>query len=137
MSLAGPHGEAACRYCRHLVDLGEDRRLVVHSVGGNRARCIGSGTYAHTVTEKELPELAFHSEPVSRHCPDCGRLVVVNTIGASHRAGWRYSYHRTPQLKADYLQPEQDCPQSGQLVEHPKPLGQDRQWAYVDPFEAS
>lgn len=120
MSLAGPYGEAACRYCRQLQDLNEERRLVVHSVGGNRARCQGSGTYAHSAEEREMPELAFHSDPVQRHCPHCGQLVVINTIGASSRSGWRFQYHKLPQLKAakSWGQPPSDCPESGHLV-HP------------------
>lgn len=64
MSLAGPYGEAACRYCNTLVDLREDRRLVRHNVGGNRARCRGSLSYAHTQKEKEVESLAFSSDPV-------------------------------------------------------------------------
>lgn len=118
MSLAGPFGEAACRYCRTLVDLNEDRRLIIHSVGGNRARCAGSLSYAHTVEQKEMPELAFHSDPVARHCPHCGQLVVINTIGASTRSGWRFQWHKLPQLKAalSWGQPPSDCSGSGQLL---------------------
>lgn len=117
MSLAGPHGEAACRYCNTLVDLDENRRLVRHATRGTHLTCRGSSTYAHT-QQRENEDLAFSAEPVTRHCPDCGQLVVVNTVGAYHYAGWRYSYHKLPQLRAaqSWGQPPSDCPQSGQPV---------------------
>lgn len=128
MSLAGPYGEAACRYCNTLQDCRPDGKLVIHNVPPSRGAraCPGSGEWMGGAP-KEVESLAFRSEPVTRHCPGCGQLVTVNTIGASHRSGWRYQYHKMSPLKADYLQPEQDCPQSGQLVGHPKPPGADVQ----------
>lgn len=119
MSLAGPHGEAACRYCGHLVDLNADRKLTVHHVGLNRARCEGSATYAHTRQEKEFPELAFSSEPVVRRCPVCETDVQVTTIGQA-RTNWRFDAH--------YRKPDQPtsgwCPGTGTPVNKEAPLNE-------------
>lgn len=124
MSLAGPHGEAACRYCNTLVDLDENRRLVRHGRNEAFPSCLGSGTYAHT-QQRENEELAFSSEPVMRYCPTCGQLVEIAAAGR-HRSVWRYSYHKTLDLLPVPLEnPWKDCPKSGHLV----PRGQaDSKW---------
>lgn len=116
MSLAGPHGEAACRYCNTLQDLREDRRLARHAAGPLRNVCKGTGTYAHTQT-KEMESLAFSPEPLTRQCPGCSQTVEVSTV-AQTRAGWRYSYHQVPYLKDAHGWGEElrDCPGSGTLV---------------------
>lgn len=142
MSLAGPYGEAACRYCHHLVDLGEDRKLIRHKRRANETgHCAGSGTYAHTQQEKEVESLAFKSDPVERFCPHCGRRVVINTVSRS-RAGWRYSYHRMPGSKLEQMTGPHvvDCPQGGQLVGRLEPQqltsvqvqGPEGQWVDLD-----
>lgn len=126
MSLAGPHGEAACRYCNTLQDLDETGRFRYHNTRGNRSACVGSKRWPEP-GPKELESLAFNADPVQRHCPTCGQLVVINTMGATHRSGWRYQYHKAPQLRAakSWGQPPSDCPQSGQLVTPRPTLNED------------
>lgn len=86
---AGPHGEAACRFCNTLQDLTEERRLVAHN--DHARRCVGSGTYGHT-QNRELEELTFSSEPVIHHCPVCDRSIPVRTVGNSP-GGYRLEAH--------------------------------------------
>lgn len=126
-----------CKECGFIVDLNARGYLITHRA------CKGSLTKP-TEPPTEDERFAFSADPVQRHCPTCGQLVVINTMGGAHRMGWRYSYHKMPHLKAvqSWGQPPGDCPQSGQLVGHPKPLGadatqiqvqgQDGQWGDLD-----
>lgn len=125
MSLAGPHGEAACIVCHTLVDLDVTGRLAAH-------RCPGGGAFPANLP-RELDSLAFSSEPVERFCPHCNQRVVINTVSQS-RSGWRYSYHRAPHLKAalSWEKGLGDCPGSWQLVGYGKEDGVTVQMAPVD-----
>lgn len=114
MSLAGPHGEAACKHCGTLQDLDHEGRFRYHNTHGGKSACVGSKRWPEA-TPKELETLAFSSEPLTRQCPDCGRRVQIQTVGLL-RSGWRYIYHNTT--------PTGDgCSRSGMLVGYSKEDG--------------
>lgn len=110
MSLAGPYGEAACKWCSTLQDLDPFGFFVWHNVPRHTpgpAECPGS-RQAPEIMPKELEALAFSSESVIRQCPSCKQDVTVTTIGQA-RALWRFDSHYRSGIKW--------CAGSGALID--------------------